>query len=269
MGIEIRSSSSPTCSAVTPAPTALAVTATTFSSVSLSWTAPTPPANCTVSSYVVDDGTASPPTTVAASGVTATTYTVSGLAASTTYYFSVAVVDADGTSGASTPVSDTTSPTTNQAEIVAIDSGASAPVSNANGGDSSFVADEFYNGGGTSTSTSPVNVAGVTNAAPMNVYLTQRDGTVNYTIPGLAAGAQYTVLLHFAETYFSAPGKRVFNVAINGTTVLSDLDIYAQVGENVALVDSFTATASNSGQIVISFTNGTANQPSVACLDVL
>jgi len=149
-----------------------------------------------VSSYVVDDGTASPPTTVAASGVTATTYTVSGLAASTTYYFSVAVVDADGTSGASTPVSDTTSPTTNQAEIVAIDSGASAPVSNANGGDSSFVADEFYNGGGTSTSTSPVNVAGVTNAAPMNVYLTQRNGAFNYTIPGLAPGAQYTVLLH-------------------------------------------------------------------------
>jgi fibronectin type 3 domain-containing protein len=268
MGIEIRSSSLVTCSALTPAPTALAVTATTSSSVSLSWTAPTPPAGCTVSSYVVDDGTASPPTTVAASGVTGTTYTVSGLAASTTYYFSVAAVDADGTSGASTPVSDTTSSASNQTEIVAIDSGASSPVSNANGGDSSFVADEFYNGGGTSTSTSPVNVAGVTNAAPMNVYLTQRDGTVNYTIPGLAAGAQYTVLLHFAETYFSAPGKRVFNVAINGTTVLSDLDIYAQVGENVALVDSFTATASNSGQIVISFTNGTANQPSVAGLEV-
>jgi fibronectin type 3 domain-containing protein len=259
--------SAASCAAVTAAPTAPTVTATTSSSISLSWTAPTPPANCTVGSYVVYDGTSSPPTAVAASGVTSTTYTVTGLAASTKYYLAVAAVDAYGTSAASAPVSDTTSAASNQTEIVAIDSGG-GPVSNANGGDASFVADEFYSGGGTSTSTSPVTVTGITNAAPMNVYLTQRDGTFNYTIPGLAAGAQYTVLLHFAETYFSAAGKRVFNVAINGATVLSDLDIFAQVGENVALVESFTATASSSGQIVVSFTNGTANQPTVAGLEI-
>ena len=259
--------SAPSCAAVTSAPSAPTVTATTSSSISLSWTAPTPPANCSVSSYVVYDGTSSPPTAVAANGLTGTTYSVTGLAASTKYYIAVAAVDAFGTSASSTPVSDTTSPASNQTEIVAIDSGG-GPVSNVTGGDASFVADEFSSGGGASTSTSPVTVAGITNAAPMNVYLTQRDGAFNYTIPGLAAGAQYTVLLHFAETYFSATGKRVFNVAINGTTVLSDLDIFAQVGENVALVESFTATASSSGQIVVSITDGTANQPTVAGLEI-
>ncbi len=71
------------------------------------------------------------------------------------------------------------------------------------------------------------------------------------------------MLLHFAETYFTAAGDREFNVAINGTTVLSNLDIYATVGANAALVKTFTATANSSGDIVIAFTIGTANQPLV------
>jgi hypothetical protein len=35
----------------------------------------------------------------------------------------------------------------------------------------------------------------------------------------------YTVLLPFAETYFTAAGDGEFNVAINGTTVLTNLDL--------------------------------------------
>ena len=90
----------------------------------------------------------------------------------------------------------------------------------------------------------------------MAVYQHGRAGIFTYTIPGLTAGTQYTVLLHFAETYFTAAGDRVFNVAINGTTVLSNFDIYATVGVNAALVEQFTATANSSGQIVIAFTKG-------------
>jgi len=264
-GIEIRGGSAPTCSAVPSAPTAVTATTTSSSAITVGWSAVTPPANCLITSYTVYGGTGANPTTVVASGVTSTSANITGLTASTTYYFKVAAIDADGTSADSSQAY--TATLAASTDIVAIDSGG-GPVSNANGGDASFVADEFYSAGGTSTSTSPVSVTGVTNAAPMNVYLTQRDGTFNYTIPGLAAGAQYTVLLHFAETYFSAVGKRVFNVAINGATVLSDLDIYATVGENVALVESFATTANSSGQIVISFTNGTANQPTIAGVEV-
>jgi hypothetical protein len=259
-----------TCSAVTAAPTGLAVTATTSSSVSLSWTAPTPPANCTVSSYVVDDGTASPPATVAASGVTGTTYTVTSLAASTTYYFTVAAVDGFGTSPVSAQVSDTTSSGGTGADFIAIAAGGPAE-SNASGGDTNFVADEYFSGGGDSSHTThTINLTQPgANAAPMGVYQYGRAGATTYTIPGMVAGSTHSVLLHFSENYFTAKGKRVFNVAINGTTVLSDFDIYLTAGAQYAAVEeTFTATANSSGDIVIAFTDGTANQPLIMGIEI-
>jgi hypothetical protein len=102
----------------------------------------------------------------------------------------------------------------------------------------------------------------------MAVYQHGRSGIFTYTIPGLTAGTQYTVLLHFAETYFTAAGDREFNVAINGTSVLSNLDVFATVGANAALVKTFTATANSSGDIVIAFTDGAANQPLVMGIEI-
>ncbi len=100
----------------------------------------------------------------------------------------------------------------------------------------------------------------MTNPAPQAVYKAERYGTVTYTIPGLSAGASYTVRLHFAELYWTATGKRRFNVVINGTTVLSSYDIYAATGARYkAIVREFTTTANTSGQIVINFTTVTDN----------
>src|SRR5271170_1087811 len=95
-------------------------------------------------------------------------------------------------------------------EVVAINTGGPA-VSNSGGGDTSFVADEYFSGGGTDTSGNTIVTAGVANAAPAAVYQSERAGNFTYTIPGLTAGTQYTVLLHFAEFYWTASGKRVFN----------------------------------------------------------
>jgi hypothetical protein len=102
----------------------------------------------------------------------------------------------------------------------------------------------------------------------MAVYQHARAGVSTYTIPGLTAGTQYTVLLHFAETYFTVAGDREFNVAINGTSVLTNLDIYDTVGVNAALLETFTATANSNGQIVIAFTAGAANQPVVSGIEI-
>ena len=103
----------------------------------------------------------------------------------------------------------------------------------------------------------------------MGVYQYGRAGVTTYTIPGMTAGSSYTVLLHFAEKYFTATGKRVFNVAINDTTVLSDFDIYKTAGaEYTAVEETFTATANSSGDIVIAFTNGTANQPLIMGIEI-
>jgi len=81
------------------APTGLAVTATTSSSVSLSWTAP----SGTVTGYdVAENGSV-------ATTVTGTTATISGLAASTAYNFTVSAYNSAGTSSASSQVTATTS----------------------------------------------------------------------------------------------------------------------------------------------------------------
>jgi hypothetical protein len=266
-GIEILGSSSG-CSTVPSAPTGLTAAASSSSAIGLSWNAVAPPANCTISSYSVYGGTTANPTTLIAGGVTGTTYSNSGLAASTTYYYVAKAVDADGSSVASTQATATTQPVSG-GEILAIACGGPAE-SNSGGGDYSFVADEDFVGGGDNapvTSTINLTQPGA-NAAPMAVYQHARAGLSTYTIPGLTPGTQYTVLLHFAETYFTAAGDREFNVAINGNTVLTNLDIYATVGVNAALLESFTATANSSGQIVIAFTAGAANQPVVSGIEI-
>jgi fibronectin type 3 domain-containing protein len=259
------------CSAVPSAPTGLTATASSSSVIGLSWTAVTPPANCTISTYNLYGSTISgftPSSSNLITSTTGTSYSNTGLTASTTYYYVVEAVDADGTSTASTQQSATTQAASG-AEIVAIAAGGPAE-SNATGGDYGFVADEDYSGGGDNqVTTATINLTQPgANAAPMAVYQHGRSGVFTYTIPGLTAGTQYTVLLHFAETYFTAAGDREFNVAINGTSVLSNLDIFATVGANAALVKTFTATANSSGDIVIAFTTGAANQPLLMGIEV-
>src|SRR5207248_3308467 len=65
----------------------------------------------------------------------------------------------------------------------------------------------------------------------------------------------YSVTLKFAEIYWTAAGRRVFNVAINGKTVLTNFDILAQPGAapNTALDKNFSTTVTN-GTLSIVFT---------------
>src|SRR6202034_763162 len=117
-----------------------------------------------------------------------------------------------------------------------------------------FVADEDYTGGATADTTNAITTTGVTNPAPQSVYQHNRYGNFTYTIPGLTAGASYTVRLDFAEEYWTAAGDRTFNVLINGTQVLTDFDIFATAGgEYKAVAESFTATASSAGAVTIQF----------------
>jgi fibronectin type 3 domain-containing protein len=273
MGIEVRGGTVNSCTTVPSAPTGLAATASSSSVIGLTWTAVTPPANCTISSYSVfrssTSGFSPSATTLVASGLTSTSYSNTGLAASTTYYYVVKALDSDGTSAASAQAQATTQPATSGTEIVALAAGGPAE-SNSGGGDYPFVADEYFVGGGANIAVgATINLTqpGV-NAAPMGVYQHGRAGVSTYTIPGLTAGGTYSVLLHFAETYFSAPANREFNVAINGTKVLTNLDVFATVGKDAALLETFTATASSSGQIVIAFTVGAKDQPLIMGIEI-
>ena len=135
----------------------------------------------------------------------------------------------------------------------------------------SWSADEYFSGGSVSTgSTAVVNTLFDSRPAPQSVYQHDRFGAMTYTLPGLTAGASYTVNLHFAETSFTAVGDREFNVLINGTTVLTNFDIFAATGgENMAILKSFPATANSSGQIVIQFAVGAANNPVINGIEIL
>ena len=173
-----------------------------------------------------------------------TTSNDTGLTASTTYNYTVVAVNSAGSSSAASASATTEAGTSNPVQI-----NAGGPAVNP------FVADEDFAGGGTISHTNTIDLSGVTNPAPMAVYQTGRDGNFTYTIPGFTANSSHTVRLHFAETYWSSAGSRIFNVSINGTTVLTNFDIFAAAGaKNKAVIEQFSEPANSSGQYVIKFT---------------
>ena len=83
-----------------------------------------------------------------------------------------------------------------------------------------------------------------------------------YVLTGLIADAPYTVKMHFAETYWTGPGDRIFSVEMNGKYVINDLDVFKTAGgENIAYDPQFTTSADKFGQIIVQFIYGGADQP--------
>jgi hypothetical protein len=79
------------------------------------------------------------------------------------------------------------------------------------------------------------------NAAPADVYKTERYGSdFTYTL-SVPSNQAYTVRLHFAEVFDDGAGRRVENIAINGNSVLKNFDIYtAAGGMNKAVIKEFS-----------------------------
>jgi chitodextrinase len=223
-------------------PTNLTATAVSSSQIDLSWTAS---ATGGVTYTVLRNGS------VAQAGITGTAFSDTGLQASTTYSYTVEAVDSAGTSGPSNQASATTQACTTNCPpptTIAINAGGPAV--------SPFVADMDFTGGATINHANTIDLSKVTSPAPMAVYQSARIDSFTYTIPGFVAGSSHTVRLHFAETFFSTPGSRTFNVTINGTQVLKAFDIYAAAGgKNIANIQQFTVNANSSGQYVIQFTS--------------
>jgi hypothetical protein len=99
---------------------------------------------------------------------------------------------------------------------------------------------------------------------PVAVLQYERWGEVTYTIPDRTPGSAQTVTLYFQENTWTGPGKRTFDVAINGTNVLTALDIFAASGGMYrAIARTFDTTASASGQVVIQLLRTGADYPKV------
>ncbi|HEV2953043.1 MAG TPA: malectin domain-containing carbohydrate-binding protein, partial [Candidatus Dormibacteraeota bacterium] len=104
-----------------------------------------------------------------------------------------------------------------------------------------FAADQYYSGGTTLHSTNVVSTAGVSNPAPEAVYQQYRYASnLTYTVPGFPSGSNAAVRLHFAETWWTGSGQRVFSVRLNGQWVLTNFDIWQVAGgSNKAVVEDF------------------------------
>ena len=83
------------------------------------------------------------------------------------------------------------------------------------------------------------------------------------------ANGLYKVNLYFAETYYNKAGSRVFDVQMQGGTVFSGLDIFAQAGIDHPLVKSAQVSVTQ-GQIVIRFVHrANANVPVISAIEIL
>lgn len=91
--------------------------------------------------------------------------------------------------------------------------------------------------------TMPSSVYTTTAPFANSVYQSERYGTFSYNFA--VANGPHTVTLKFAEIYFSAPNQRVFNVLINGTQVISKLDLYKVAGFNVPYDQTFPINVTN------------------------
>jgi hypothetical protein len=117
--------------------------------------------------------------------------------------------------------------------------------------------------------------AAIANTTDDALYQTERsatanNGTFNYSIP--VANGQYTVVLHFAELYFSAQAQRVFDVTIEGTKVLDNFDIVKDAGGALKAIKKAFVTNVTDGTISIYFSalkaDGGVNRPKISAIEV-
>lgn len=118
-------------------------------------------------------------------------------------------------------------------------------------------ADTGFNTG--STFSTSVSVSGTTDDSLFQSgRVNNSGGPMVYAFP--VANGNYHVNLYFAETFnrLSSVGRRVFTVKMQGNTVFPNLDIFATVGADRALVEGIDIAVTN-GQADIEFDNVVRN----------
>ncbi|WP_309384348.1 malectin domain-containing carbohydrate-binding protein [Cerasicoccus frondis] len=113
-----------------------------------------------------------------------------------------------------------------------------------------FSVDDYYSGGSATGITTPI-----ADTDDDTLYHRYRWGNHSYEIPVSTSG-DYNVTLFFADN--GSVGSRVFNVTLEGTTVLSNFDIRVEANANTALRKTFAVNITD-GNASIAFQNVTGN----------
>lgn len=143
-----------------------------------------------------------------------------------------------------------------------VDAGSSRAFTDTNA--DAWVADQAWSAGGFGyigpgfVESTKKDIAGTDDDA---MYKNQRAGMAGYRFDNLPAGV-YQVELNFAELRGTmAAGKRVFDVSLNGTTVLPNYDMVAAVGALTADRHEFFVTVSEGGTVEVFFGTHQGSQP--------
>ncbi len=136
--------------------------------------------------------------------------------------------------------------------------------------DEVYAADQNFDGGQTYVNSS---------AQVPELYRTERSSPTqifSYDLP--VENGDYTVILHFAEIYWGATGggaagigDRIFDVSIEGSLVLDNYDINAEVGPETVVAKTFMVSVSD-GLLNIDFSSlpevGGVDQPKVSAISI-
>ncbi|MGV3642106.1 MAG: PKD domain-containing protein, partial [Adhaeribacter sp.] len=197
--------------------------------------------------------------------------TLSGLAAGT-YVFSLAVTDDQLATSAADQVVVTVNPDPN-APVVAATYRINAGGSQVNNSIGTFAADAYFSPapGYTFSVTSPIAATGNDAMYQDERSATADNGSFSYALP--LSNGRYKVVLHFAELYWSASGKRIFDVNLEGNLVLDNYDIYKKAGAKFTAVTESLLVNVSDGTLNLAFSSaasaGGVNRPSITAIEVI
>lgn len=119
----------------------------------------------------------------------------------------------------------------------------------------------YHNGVSNAAGWSPsaTNDGSVPSGTPMSIFDSERwdpsdASEMEWTFP-ITAGTPVQVRLFLANRCdcTASPGSRVFDIDVNGSNVVNDIDLSGTVGHNVATMRSVNLTVPGSGQVKIRF----------------
>ncbi len=116
-----------------------------------------------------------------------------------------------------------------------------------------YEADKYFTGGTPYTS-STTAIAGTDDDV---LYTSERYGNFSYALP--VANGTYDITFKFSENYWTAAGQRALNVSVEGTQVITNLDIYSSSGAGFKAYDIVKTATVSDGTLNINFVTVTDN----------
>jgi hypothetical protein len=181
-----------------------------------------------------------------------TFYLETGLLKFTAYTYRVRSYNVQHISNPSTEIVVATSDGGNGEVIHALNAGGDTYLSSISGIEYINDSTTGWLSGGRTYSTTNV----IENTEDDELYQTERYGDFSYAIP--LANGSYDLVFKFAEIYWDNPGSRIFNVEMEGETIIRELDLIFRTDKYTAY-DVVMPLELTDGELNIDFITGTDN----------